>query len=144
MTSRLNQAVVKTLAYADVFDFPLKLPEIRKYLVNYTLPEKNWPELLLNTIKSVPLIKVKNGYYGFSPEGQNLALRLRKSKYSLKKINFARKISSLLFIIPGVKIVAVTGNLAMLSADENDDIDLLVVTGKNRIWLIRFLCVVLF
>ena len=34
-------------------------------------------------------------------------------------------------------MVAVTGALAMENADEDDDIDLMVVTSRNRLWIVR-------
>ena len=44
-------------------------------------------------------------------------------------------------------MVAVTGALAMENADEDDDIDLMIITSKNRLWITRplvFLLVSLF
>ena len=34
-------------------------------------------------------------------------------------------------------MIAITGSVANYDAEENDDIDLLIVTEKNRLWITR-------
>ena len=51
----------------------------------------------------------------------------------------AKKVAGWLRLIPWIKMVAVTGNLAMDNAEKNDDIDLLIVTARKRLWLTRLL-----
>jgi len=46
-------------------------------------------------------------------------------------------------LIPFIKMVAVTGNLAMRNANQEDDIDFLIITQRKRLWLSRFFAVVL-
>ena len=51
----------------------------------------------------------------------------------------AQVLSSLLKLIPWVKLVGVSGGLAMENASKRDDIDLFIVTSKNRLWISRLL-----
>jgi len=54
-----------------------------------------------------------------------------------KKI--AQKAVSILKIIPSIKLVGITGALAMNNTKKNDDIDLFIITSKDLFWTTRFL-----
>lgn len=138
MSSRLSRAIVKTLSYSDIFDYPLTLSEIKKYLIGFSLNQNLHLE---KTIKSFSLIKFKKGYYYFNSRQDIVGLRIKKEKISKQKLKIAHAIARLLFKIPTVKMIAITGNLALLSSDKNDDIDFLIITRNNRMWTTRFLCV---
>jgi len=56
-------------------------------------------------------------------------------------MKIARKVARWLRLIPTIKMVAVTGALAMENSDKEDDVDLLIVTAKNRLWFSRGLVV---
>jgi hypothetical protein len=58
---------------------------------------------------------------------------------SLPKLERAHKYARLLQLIPGVRFVGVTGSLAMASAVPEDDIDFLVISAADRLWLTRAL-----
>jgi hypothetical protein len=53
-----------------------------------------------------------------------------------KAAYYARMIASL----PFVRMVAVTGSLAMNNAEEGKDVDFMIVTTSNRLWTVRALC----
>jgi hypothetical protein len=54
----------------------------------------------------------------------------------------ARRWSAVLGCLPFVRMVAVTGALAVDNAPPGDDIDFLIVTAPGRVWLARALAVV--
>ena len=139
MAYQLQGAIIKTLSYSDIFNYPLTLPEIKKYLIGLRFSGLD----LSVQLGKIPFIKEKKGYYYFYGRQEIISARISKQKNSLKKIRLAKKFARLLFFIPTVKLIAVTGNLAMLSADINDDIDLLILTQKRRIWLTRLFCVLI-
>src|SRR4030065_1385727 len=126
MSSNLKEAVIKTLSYADIFDYPLKLSEIRKYLIGVKLSGKNWPYRFKKTISQIPQIKVREGYYFFKSRHNIVSIRLKRFVYSKEKMELARKIAGLMFYIPSILMIAVSGNLALSNADKEDDIDFLI------------------
>lgn len=71
-------------------------------------------------------------------EGKGRA-RLQREKYSRKKLLIAKKASELISKIPTVLFVGVTGSLAMMNANKNSDIDLIIVTKTNTLWTTRAL-----
>jgi len=50
----------------------------------------------------------------------------------------ARRAARVLAIIPSVWMVGLSGNLALGTATTNDDIDLVIVSAPNTLWLTRF------
>ncbi|MFZ3301452.1 MAG: hypothetical protein WA152_01915 [Microgenomates group bacterium] len=76
-----------------------------------------------------------------SAEGKNQKSerRLQREKYSKKKLEIAKNASELISKIPTVLFVGITGSLAMMNADKNSDIDLLLITKKNMLWTTRVL-----
>ncbi|MFQ6002788.1 MAG: hypothetical protein ACE5KJ_03495 [Candidatus Zixiibacteriota bacterium] len=72
-----------------------------------------------------------------------MAIRKKRERWSQKKMEIARRVANWLRFIPTIKMVAVTGALAMNNSQKEDDIDLLIVTTKNRLWLTRLLTVFL-
>ncbi len=70
-------------------------------------------------------------------------LRLKRQLISKPKLDLARKAAKMIGIIPWIKLICVTGSLAMENSDPDDDIDLMIVTSPNRLWLARPLVVFL-
>ena len=72
-------------------------------------------------------------------KGGKSETRLQREKYSQKKLKIAQKAVMLISKVPTVLFVGVTGSLAMMNADKNSDIDLLIITRKNMLWTTRAL-----
>ncbi|MBI4225790.1 hypothetical protein HY612_01635, partial [Candidatus Roizmanbacteria bacterium] len=49
----------------------------------------------------------------------------------------------LLFLSPQIKLIGLSGSVAMLNADESHDIDLFIITAKNRLYTGRFIALIL-
>ena len=140
MDSR-EKAVVKTLLYADIFNYPLKKQEIFKFLISTEKTEKEIVNGAIKNLKS--LVKSKKNYF-FLPGRDNLPLiRKQRTKESLKKLRKAKKIIKIISIIPSIKFIGVSGALSMKNSDKDDDIDIFVITEKNLVWTTRFLLAVL-
>lgn len=55
----------------------------------------------------------------------------------------AEKVAWLLQIVPFIRLIGLTGSLAYDVAQENSDIDLLIIAKQDRIWTSRFFTVIL-
>lgn len=136
--------VLRTLAYADVFDYPLTLPEIHRWLIS------SETSLLIGTKANtsevaewIPrTVKTHRGYYFLKGRPHLVKLRQARSRFSQEKLQLAHRVGEWLKSIPTIKLVAVTGALAMRNSDPNDDIDLMIVTSPNTLWLTRILVVI--
>lgn len=129
------QSVFHTLAYADVFDYPLTASEVYRYLTC----AKGTVEEVARALCDESLFSQIGDY--FTLRGREHIVETRKyralvaARLWAKSARYGRVIASL----PFVKMVAVTGSLAMNNTDEGNDVDYLIVTAPNRLWTCRAL-----
>ncbi len=132
-------AILKTLHYFDIFDYPLKVEEIHRYLVE-PLKINVLKEALSRMSADLGLISADD-YYCLSGREKIIELREKRQVWSGPKLEKAERVASLLKFIPWIKSIGVTGALAMENSDEDDDLDLMIVTASKRLWLTRGLVV---
>lgn len=134
----LSQAILSTLAYHDIFDYPLTESEIHQYLIG----KRSSPSRLqkeLTKLKAAAKIGERRSYFFLKNRPNLVAVRLRRAKYSQAKLKRAKFYSKLLSIIPTVQLIAISGALAMNNSQKGDDIDLVIFSAKNTLWTTRFL-----
>lgn len=145
--NNLEKSIFATIAYFDIFDYPLTLIEIWKWLyqpVNQLTVDGLRFDLLeiqktleeSNVLKS--LVNSWRGFYFLN--GRNNLVELRQERYNLaeKKFKKALRVAHFLKFIPGIKMIAVCNDLAWSNAPKESDIDIFIVTVKNKIWFVRF------
>lgn len=139
--SSLSQSIYKTLAFFDAQDLPLTLMEVRIYLapvagegqLNLSEIEKTLREELTDKIHHT------SGFYFLAGRGELVSLRQQRYQISLRRFRKAKKYLGVLRLIPYLRAAAISGSQALLNSDHKSDIDLLIITAKNRIWLTRLL-----
>lgn len=125
------------VAYADIFDYPLTRAECSVFSLF----------LVKNSVKSIRGITAKKvqgkTYYFLSGREALIAKRLRRAIYAREKWRKATIVAKAIGRIPTVRLVGVTGGLAMNNVTVDDDIDLYCVTEKNTLWITRFFVTIL-
>lgn len=120
MAASLRQAVAQTLAYSRHFGLPLT-------------PEK----LHLWLISPRPISLARLRPYLPKLTAQNRRLIADRHLYTQKKLQTARRLARLLGLFPTIKLICATGSLAVDNAKQYDDLDIMVVTSANALWLTR-------
>ena len=154
--SDLKKAIMATLVYYDVLDRPLTGWEVFRYLIR--LPEVR--PIKRNLLKKVPtfrgltsilcvlekskLINQKNGFYFLEGRSKIIKQRIERQKIADQKWKKAKRMIVLLQALPYIRMVAVSGSLAMNNTKEESDIDLLIITKTGRIWTCRALVTLYF
>lgn len=123
---------VASVIYHDVFDYPLGATGLFKWRAGRKTRR-------IKSVSSRKDIKSKSGFYFLKGREKLVAKRLIRKKASEAKAIKARKIGELLHFIPTIKMVAITGALAMENAEEESDIDLMIITKKGTLWASRLL-----
>lgn len=122
---RLTPGEKFSLQYHSIFNYPLTEEQLVKWVSSASVvPSK------ASVVSNGSLYTIKGREAGFSA-------RKRNEKVSIKKKVIAKNASALLSNIPTVKVVAISGALAMDNASPESDIDLLIVTSANTLWLTR-------
>jgi len=133
----LEEAILYTLFYADIFNYPLTLNELHRYMVGF----KASPEVISAKLAEVNGITEKQGYYMLEGRESILSLRIQREGTAAgmwpRALNYGKAIAKL----PFVRMVALTGSLAVCNVDSDADFDYFVVTAHGRVWLARLLMV---
>jgi len=138
--SFLEKSIVKTLAYYDIFDYPLTLREIF-FCLNTNSVTKERLHSEVNSLLNNNIIYKKNDYYLLNPRYNNISKRVEGKKRAEKKMKIANRFSKIISFFPFVRAVFLSGSISKGFMDKNADIDYFIITKKNRLWLARFLLV---
>ncbi|MCS7071639.1 MAG: hypothetical protein NZM00_09050 [Anaerolinea sp.] len=141
----VEEAIIRTILYADVFSFPLTLDELHHFLIT---PLPLSLDQVRNTLENSPLLRSLicciDEYVVWRGHEWLVALRRQRQCVAERLMPRAVLWGRRLARLPFVRMVAITGALSMRnSPDQQDDLDYLIVTAVNRVWLTRLLCVML-
>ncbi len=135
-------AILRTLLYADVFGFPLTETEIHHFLIGVSATPEEVQATLRNSPCLAESVECINGYYVLRGRAELVRQREARNDASLRLWSVARRYGTWMAHLPFVRMVALTGALAMRNAnDRDDDIDYLLVTKPGRVWTGRTLTV---
>lgn len=147
MFSELAKNILTTIVYYDVLDYPLTIFELEKYLMRAEVKKPGGEEKLdlasimaaLESEKSKNLIGEYQGFYFLQNRQELVAQRIERAKISEKKLKIIFKLAKWLRYVPFLRMIAVTGRLAMKNAEKDSDIDVLVAIKKGRMFIGRLL-----
>jgi acetolactate synthase small subunit len=132
----MEKAILKTLIYADIFDYPMLSHEIHKWLIGKKATIEQTEKVLKKLVKNKKIV-LKQGVYFLRRRHELVKIRQEREKVSQSYYVKAQWIVRLFKIIPWIQLVGISGSLAMRNASKTDDIDLFVISRSNRVWLTR-------
>lgn len=133
----IEKDILATVAYFDLFDYPLTQTEIYLFLRKNHSYEEFYKAL--HRLSSTDCIYHLDGFYSLQNNDYLPGRRREGNAMARRMLQTAEKVAALLYQFPFVRGVAVSGSLSKQYADENSDIDLFIITEKNRLWLARTL-----
>lgn len=133
--NNLTFAIIKALAFFDMYDYALAFDELYHYVgvkcdmkelrVALNAEKKYWSE--------------KNGYYFLSGREMLVDGMREFTANAENKFRIAKMTASILKYLPGVRMMAVCNSLARGVAGEKSDIDFFIILKKGRIWTLRLM-----
>lgn len=141
--TKYKNAILKTLAYSSVFKYPLTFHQLSTYLISKN-NEQDYDSFVseLNDLVRTRRVKVKDRRY-ILPETKYIDAKKRKRETDTL-IERNLRVFKILKTIPWIKFIGITGSTAAGNTTKDSDIDVLIVTSKNRLWITRgFIAVIL-
>lgn len=137
LNHNLEEAVLKTIVWFDIFSYPLTAYEIWQYL-----PIKISLSDFLQLLSSIDSNKwqEKQGFYFLLNREEIINTRLRRYNFSDRKFKIALRVSAVFRFLPFIKMIAVANIIGAHNLRNGSDIDFFIVTAPGRIWLSRFFC----
>ncbi len=148
--AELQKNILATVTYYDCLDYPLTSFEIWKYLFKISNPKSQISNAkekysLLDVMKELEDGKLKKfisesrGFYFLKNRDNLVEQRIERNKISERKYRTLLFVAKWLRFVPYVRMVAVTGRMAMKNAEHKSDLDLLIVLKHGRIFTGRLL-----
>jgi hypothetical protein len=138
--NNMEKAILKTLIYADLFNYPMLSQEIHKWLINQVATIDQVEKALKRAVDRKKIAK-KSGMYFLNRRSALIQIRKDREQISQRYYYRSQWAANILKIIPWIQLVGISGSLAMRNADEKADIDFFIITRVRRIWLSRLLAI---
>lgn len=134
---------MKTVLYSDLFDYPLTPEEIAHYLIGVETNSEEVRARLADPVWLDGQIRRVDGYITLAGREEIVRKRQARARFSNRIWRRAHLFVRLLSCVPFVRMVGVTGALSMDNSNEGDDVDVIIVTAPNRVWLVRAISLLL-
>lgn len=141
----LEQAIVRTVAWFSLFDYPLTGFEIWCWLYapgqKFTLSDV---EKVLAESSWLPgRVCQSDGFFVLGGRNPKDFIKLRQTKFldAARKFKKLRQAAKFFSLFPFVRAVFACNNLSWHNTTPESDIDLFIVVSPGTIWLSRFLLV---
>jgi NAD-dependent DNA ligase len=134
-SNSIEGSILKTLAYFDIFQYPLLKVEIKQFL-DQPVTESAIEKALQRLLNEKNIYKVNN-FYSLQNNSFLAEKRIEGNIRAEKLLTKAIKNGRFLFRFPFVRAIGISGSLSKQYADEKADIDFFVITKTNRLWIAR-------
>jgi hypothetical protein len=140
--SVVDDAVLKTLVYADLYNYPLKAEEIHEGLLaaSASLAEV---KRALQFWENRGLVAHDGPFFFMQGHAANVYSRQERRQHSRALLKKHAWLLRWIIRFPLVRSVALSGALAFENCRRDDDIDLFILTDGGRLWIAHATLVVM-
>jgi len=124
---------MNTVAYSDVFDYPLTALEIHRYLAGI----RTSVEAVNQALEDDRLFVRIGDYFTLPGREEIVSIRKQREARSRELMPRAIQYGRILGALPYIRMVALTGSLAVLNVSSVVDFDYMLVTARGRLWTAR-------
>lgn len=132
----LEQSILETVVYFDLFDYPLTLSELYRYL--WQAPPGTTLTDVEAAVEHLPQLQHTAGVIVLTDRAALGQVREERYLESERKFRKRRRYLWLLSCLPGVEAIWIVNTMAYHNVRPDSDIDLLIVARPGKIWSTRF------
>lgn len=141
--TKLEEAIVKTVAYFSLSTYPLTLIELTRHLFGM---EADISEVQ-NCLNQSEWLKSKiiqhQGFIILVGRESDISTRANRYILSDQKIKKVRRALRVISSVPSVRSIILCNNIGILNSTEESDIDLLIIVKDGQLWITRFILLIL-
>ena len=135
---QLRSSIIRTLAYYDIFSYPLTAEEIYFNLgKNHTNVEEIKKEL--DNLTSNNLVYSNGNFFQLKDDESYVHRRKKGNELANKRLATARRVTNLISRFPFIRGILLSGSISKGFMEEDSDIDYFIITHPNRVWFSRLL-----
>jgi hypothetical protein len=136
--NHLGHDIIRTLAYYDIFSYPLTAEEIYYNLGNnHTSLEEITYEL--KNLTSNNIVYSKGEFFQLIDDEKYIHRRRNGNELAKKRLKTARKVSDFISRFPFIRGILLSGSISKGFMEVDSDIDYFVITHPNRVWFSRLM-----
>ena len=147
LLSPLERAVLLTVLYSDLFEYPLSIEELQRYLVRLNAPHAASPvgpvppssdelDTALTSL-SEHYLSCVDGLICWKGREYLIAVRHERQHIVTQRWPQAQRYAGWLSRLPFVRMVAVCGSQAAGNSSLSSDLDIFCITAPGRLWLVQ-------
>lgn len=139
-TENHKQCIISTLAYYDLFNYPLTLAEINRFC-HYISFNKVVTQQTIDELIHEGVVFKTDSFYSLRDDRTLQNKRTNGNKLAEKRWKIARPIARFISFFPYVRGVWVSGSLSKNYMEKSSDIDFFIVTEPDKLWVCRSLLI---
>ncbi|MFA6042722.1 MAG: hypothetical protein WCV85_00530 [Patescibacteria group bacterium] len=137
----VETAILRTLAYFDIFSYPLTSWELWKWGIGELGKGLDFSQLQ-QAFRNSPILQSKighqHGFFFLQGHEEIIATRQARYRLALLKAKRARRIVRTLVRFPFIQAVALCNSMGLANARPESDLDLFILCKPGHVWLVRF------
>ena len=131
----IEAAILRTVVYADLFDYPLRLEEIHRGLLGHAASLEEVKQALAGA-GLAPYLQQHAGHYFLRGKAATVSSRRIREQTSSELLRRHRRLLRLVGRFPFVRGAALSGAAAFRNCVARDDLDLFLIVHPRRTWLV--------
>ncbi len=138
----MEEEILQAIRYFSFFNYVPTTDEIYAFLKKKAL-KRHFTGILEKMVEKGILARISNRIHSPRLNKYTLGEYSIKAKISQEKIDKIKPYIKLLSHFPQIKLIGLSGTVAMMNAEKDDDIDLFIITAKNRLFTGRFISIII-
>jgi hypothetical protein len=142
-TRAQEMAVLRTVTYAALFEYPLTLEQLHATLIDVRADAESIASWCRSSELLQATVEHRDGWYFPAGRSDLITTRHRREAVSRELLARDSAVLSVVAAMPFVRMVALSGSLAHLNAEPSADLDLFLITSPRRVWVVTMTLLVI-